>query len=520
MSLVSEAPLDPVLRDCTVDAILRERVDQDSSALAIDAGEESLTFGELVRAAERFAAVLIEHGIGPGDRVAIWLPNSTVWAITQAAAAFAGAQCVLMSTRASQQEAAYVIGNSRARLIVAADSFLGRDYAQRAVDIVLGHGIDAKVLTVGLTSHDIPEPRSPHDLPGSAPDDAAVWLYTSGTTGRPKGTSITHRVWTNNAALTAQRWGLNAEDRMYSPGPLFFVFGSLAGLMGAFTTGASFHTSTTFSADIAIERMRETHATWFMGVPTMWTDLLGHDAPTALPCLRGGTWGGAPFPNLGLERALDRHGLDMRAIYGLSEAPSITTTPGDATMTQRLDSVGQPGALIEVKIVDEVGQEVAHGTPGQILTRGYHTTTGYLNNAEATSALFSDDWLRTGDLGSMDTDGYLTISGRLTDMIIVGGSNVYAREIEDAILAIDGVDRVGVVGAPHERLGEVPVAWVQTNRSSITAPAVIAECRRTLAAYKVPATVHIVDSIPLTATGKIHKADLRNRGRSTAETVG
>lgn len=512
MSLSSESGPSPVLHDTAIDTILRQQADQNSSALAIDAEEESLTFGELVREAERFAGVLIERGVKPGDRIAIWLPNSTVWAIAQTAASFVGAQCVLLNTRATEQEAAYMIGDCHPRLIIASGNFLRRDYAGQAEEIVAHLGVNTDVIAAGLTSHDLPTPRSTtHDLPGSSPTDPAAWLYTSGTTGRPKGTPISHRTWTNNAALTASCWGLNAEDRVYSASPLFFVFGSLAAMMGAFTVGASFHTSTRFSTTTAIERMRDTRATWFLGVPTMWTDLLGEQAPTALPELRGGTWGGGPFPRVGLERALDRYRLDMRAIYGLTEAPSIATSPGEATLAQRLDSVGRPGPLIEVKIIDDAGIEVACGTPGQILTRGYHTTTGYLNNAEATSALFNDGWLRTGDLGSLDSDGHLTISGRLTDMILVGGSNVYAREIEDAILAIDGVERVGVVGAPHERLGEVPVAWVQASRPSITASTVVTECRRTLAAYKVPIAVHIVDDIPLTATGKIHKAGLRNR---------
>lgn len=498
-------------RSTTIDSVLADRADKSPDAIAIDSGIEVLTFAQLNRASERFAHVLIESGISPGDRVAIWMPNSTTWAIVQLAIALVSAECVLVSTRATAREAEYIFRSAGVRLVVAAASFKDRRYADEAAQLLSKNNNGGSTIRVGLLSNEIPDALKRHSLIGAAADRPAVWVYTSGTTGLPKATPITHRVWTNNAALTAATWGLNAEDRVYSACPFFFAFGSMTAMMGAIACGASFHTSSSFCVPSALERMRATRATWFIGVPTMWIDLLDAFAPGELPDLRGGTWGGGPVPKNTLANAIDPdlYGLNMTAIYGMTEAPSIAVVSGQDPKVKRLVSVGRAGPLIELRIVDERGNAVPSGMVGQVITRGYHTTAGYLDNAAATAKLYSGDWLHTGDLGSVDSDGYLTISGRLTDMIIVGGSNVYAREIEDVILNLKGVKRVGVVGVPHDRLGEIPVAWVQSEPCTIDETTVLAECRRQLAKYKVPAKVHIVSAIPMTATGKINKAALK-----------
>ncbi|MCK1348701.1 MULTISPECIES: class I adenylate-forming enzyme family protein [unclassified Bradyrhizobium] len=497
-------------RNTTIVSVLVERTDTTPNAIAIDAGADVLTFAQLTRASERFAYVLIERGVCPGDRVAIWLPNGTSWAIVQHAIALVGAECVLVSTRATAREAEYIFRNSGVRTVVAAASFMNRQYADEAAQLLSGDN-RSSIISVGLLSHEIPEPLKRHSLTGCSADRPAVWAYTSGTTGVPKATPLTHRVWTNNAALTAATWGLSAEDRVYSPCPLFFAFGSMTAMMGAITSGASFHTSCVFSVPSALDRIRATRTTWFVGVPTMWTDLLDAIVPGELPYLRGGTWGGGSFPTHALAKAVDPdlHGLNMTAIYGMTEAPSIAVISGHDPIAKRLTSVGRAGPLIDLRIVDEKGAEVPTGMIGQVVTRGYHTTAGYLDNEAETAKLYSGGWLQTGDLGSLDQDGYLSITGRLTDMILVGGSNVYAREVEDVILNLKGVQRAAVIGMPHKRLGEIPIAWIQCETRTIDEEMVLTECRRQLANYKVPAKVHIVSAMPMTATGKINKAALK-----------
>jgi acyl-CoA synthetase (AMP-forming)/AMP-acid ligase II len=195
----------------------------------------------------------------------------------------------------------------------------------------------------------------------------------------------------------------------------------------------------------------------------------------------------------------------------MTEALSCTVTRGTDPRAWRDRGVGRAGPFIEVRIIDAQGAGVPNGEIGEIVTKGYHTTMGYLNNKEATDRLFSGGWLHTGDLGSIDSHGNLRVEGRLTDMILVGGANVYAREVEDVIATLDGVTRVGVVGKPHDRLGEVPVAWIESTNPKLDAASVQSHCRRNLSAFKVPAEVHFVSSIPLTSTGKVHKARLRTQ---------
>jgi acyl-CoA synthetase (AMP-forming)/AMP-acid ligase II len=511
------------IQDTTIDSVLMSRAQAAASEAAFESDHETVTFGEIALAAEGLARLLQLKGVEPGDRVALWLPNWTVWPAAQAAIALVGAVAVPVSTRAAKPEAKHIFQHSGSRVVIAAGEFLGRRYALEAADLLAEIlGAPGTVFESGPRLGGMPRATGRgKSFVGSRPDDAAALLYTSGTTGLPKGCLISHRTWTNSAALTASAWGLRPDDKVYSPAPLSYGFGSLTSMMGAFTSGASFATSEVFKARTAADRLTRTRATWFTGVPTMWIDLLGLADGPGLAALRGGTWAGAPFPEKYLRKALDPDGLNLNltALYGMTEALSCTVIRGTDPPAWRDRGVGRAGPFIEVRIIDEQGADVPKGKIGEIVTKGYHTTMGYLKNKEATDRLFSGGWLHTGDLGSLDAYGNLRVEGRLTDMILVGGANVYAREVEDVIATLDGVTRVGVVGKPHDRLGEVPVAWIESTNPKLDVATVQSHCRQNLSAFKVPSEVHFVSRIPLTSTGKVHKAQLRTQVNTGATSL-
>jgi fatty-acyl-CoA synthase len=324
---------------------------------------------------------------------------------------------------------------------------------------------------------------------------------------------LSHRAWTNNARLSAGVAGLTDEDVVMAPSPLFHLFGSLTGFMGALSVGARLVTLGTFDGRRCASEMATTRATHLTAVPTMWLDLMNACKPGELPALRGGLWGGSGFPRAALERAIDRagYGWSLQAIYGMTEAPTLTQVRPDDDASRQLDSVGRATPGIEVRIVDPARDEpVGPGEVGEVRARGYNRMLGYLGDEEATRARVADGWVRTGDLGVLDPEGYLTVVGRITDVIITGGANVYAREVEDVVLEVQGVSLAAVVAGPDERLGEVPVAWVQPEGGARLDPETVrAHCARNLAPYKVPRRILCVPALPLTAGGKVHRARLR-----------
>lgn len=494
----------------TIDSVIYDRSIQEPNRIAVKIGLEEITFQELVHTAQGFAHELVERGVAPGDRVAIWLQNSTAWVAVQAAIAFAGATAVLVNTRATNVEATHVLRDSEARVVVASSGFLGRDYSSDAQEIVDKLSLDAQVVGVDPRAQDLPQSHRDSVLPGSKPEDTAVLLYTSGTSGTPKGATIRHEVWTNNARLSALAMGLGDRDRVLMPGPLFFVAGSMTSMMAAFIVGADFRMTERYDIQECLDWMRADNTTWFMGVPTMWQDFVSNVKPGEFPSLRGGLWGGAPMSAEFISLLIDpdQYDLNLTSVYGMTEAPSIAVVPGDCPPEKRLTTVGRAGPNIELRIVDEEGNLLAPGEIGGIETRGYHTTAGYPNLPLATEELYRDGWLKTGDLGSVDEEGYLTVAGRMTDMFLVGGSNVYAQEVEQALMQIPGVVLAAVTSMPHERLGEVPIAWLKVSEAT-TEDEIKRQCAIALAAYKVPKRVFFVEEMPLTATGKIEKKLLK-----------
>jgi acyl-CoA synthetase (AMP-forming)/AMP-acid ligase II len=471
-------------------------------------GDAVATYDEIAIAARGFAAWLAGEGVQPQDRVALWLPNGIAWIVAHVGVAAAGAICVPISTKLTTHEASYILRHADVAAVVTIAEFLGRAYALEARGILEFAGVRRPMVVVDAENGTLPSGSGPAVAP-SQPDDAAMLIYTSGTTGMPKGCLLSHRTWTNNARLSAQVAALTATDVVYTPSPFFHLFGSLTALMGAVEVGASFVTDRVFDVNLMQKQIRSVRATRMVAVPTVWLDLIRVAEPGSLGSLKGGLWGGAGFPQPALEKAIDAFGLNLNPVYGMTEAPTVSQGRPDDKRDDKLKTVGKPTPMVEVRIAGDDGQAGTEAA-GEILVRGYNTMLGYFKDEAATAGRWRDGWFSTGDLGQMQPKGHLAVVGRVTDMIISGGANIYAREIENVILEIPGVAIAAAVAKNDPRLGEVPVAWIVLESASIVdSTAVIRQCRSQLAAYKVPREIHFVDRLPLTASGKVHKAALR-----------
>jgi acyl-CoA synthetase (AMP-forming)/AMP-acid ligase II len=280
--------------------------------------------------------------------------------------------------------------------------------------------------------------------------------------------------------------------------------------MGAVEIGASIVTDPVFEVGVALKQIVAERVTRMVAVPTVWLDLMAAAEPGNLGQLEGGLWGGASFPASALEKAIDSFGLNLNPVYGMTEAPTVSQGRATDAREEKLTTVGEPTPMVEVRIGSDHGPGAAE-ILGEIFVRGYNTMLGYFKDEPATAARWRDGWFSTGDLGVIRSTGHLVAMGRITDMIISGGANIYAREIENVILDIPGIAMAAAVAKDDQRLGEVPVVWVVLDRAAkLDSEAVLTRCRDQLASYKVPRQVHFVERLPLTASGKVHKAALRD----------
>lgn len=470
-------------------------------------GDAEATYDEVASAAQGFAAWLAGEGVRPHDRVALWLPNGLAWIVAHVGVAATGAVCVPVSTKLTTREATYIFHHAEVAAVVTVNEFLGRSYSGEARDILETAG--ARPIAVVDSENGRLPSQSGAEVCRSRPDDPAMLIYTSGTTGVPKGCLLSHRTWTNNARLSAHSAQLTQSDVVYTPSPLFHLFGSLTALMGAVEVGASFITDRVFDIDVMLKRIAAGRATRLVAVPTVWLNLMAAANSRGLGSLEGGLWGGAPFPASALEKAIDSFGLNLNPVYGMTEAPTVSQGRPTDTRAEKLSTVGKPTPMVEVTIRGDEGPGGAE-IPGEILIRGYNTMLGYFKDEAATAARWRDGWFSTGDLGVIRSTGHLVTMGRITDMIISGGANIYAREIENVILDIPGVAMAAAVAKDDPRLGEIPVVWVVLERAAkLESATVLARCREQLASYKVPRQVLFVDRLPLTGSGKVHKAALR-----------
>jgi HIP---CoA ligase len=493
-------------------------------------GEIVWSYDELVEQARRFGAALVTSGVKPGDRVAIWAFNCAQWVVAALGLLKAGAVLVPVNTRFKGAEAADILLRSRAKVLVTVTDFLDTDY----VGMLRGTGIDLPDLKTVVVARGTPvdETHSWDTFLATAadgaaaevdrrsaavgPDDPSDILFTSGTTGYPKGVVQTHRrtlcVATDWVAMT----GLGAEDRYLMVNPYFHMFGLKAGILAAVCAGATMIPQAVFDAEIVLSVVAKAKVTVLPGPPTLYQGILDHPhrGQYDLSTLRVAVTGAADIP-VELIRRIDNELPFSRIVtgYGLTETGTAAATlPGDDVETIAT-TVGRPRPGFELRIVDDLGSDVAVEVPGEIVLRGGSVMSHYLDDPVATEeALSPDGWLRTGDIGIVDPSGNLRIVGRSKDMFIVGGFNAYPAEIENAFLRHPDIRQAAVIGIPDERLGEVGMAFVVLEPDVVATEAdIIAWSRSRMANFKVPRVVEFVTELPLNATGKVVKNALRER---------
>jgi acyl-CoA synthetase (AMP-forming)/AMP-acid ligase II len=500
----------------TIPELAVAAADRHGDAVAIVDGDTSLTYAGLLDQARRFATGLATR-VEPGDRVGIWLFNSVEWVVAALGIWEAGAVLVPVNTRFKAREAGDVLARSHARVLVTTTDFLGTDYVAMLRD---AHVEIPTVVARGTAPGDTiswdallgaGEPTRSTYAPG--PDDPSDILFTSGTTGAPKGVVQTHartlRVATDWVAMT----GLTAGDRYLMVNPYFHMFGLKAGILACVAAGATMLPEPVFDAGRTLARVAAEGVTVLPGAPTLYQSLLDHPDRERhdLSTLRVAVTGAADIPVELIRRvAVELPFKTVITGYGLTEAGTATATAPDDDPETIATTVGRARPGFEVRVVDTNGGELKPGGAGEILLRGASVMSHYLDDAAATDQAFTDGWLRTGDLGLVDDNGCLRIVGRVKDMFIVGGFNAYPAEIENALLGHPDIHQAAVIGIPDDRLGEVGMAFVVLGPGSTTSPAEIIEWSRAeMANYKVPRRVEVVDGLPTNATGKVMKDALR-----------
>ncbi len=500
----------------TIASILAESAVRHADRTAVVLGELRLTYAQLWGHALQYAAVLRERGIGPGDRVALLLPNTPHFPLAYYGTLALGAVAVPVHALLKAEEIQYVLADSGAKALVCAAPLLGEgakgaELAGVPVLAVMDGG-DAtldRIDTLALSATPIPA------LVPTEPDDTAVILYTSGTTGQPKGAEITHlNVTMNVVASAVHSFDINENDVVLGCLPLFHTFGQTCCMNTAFYVGASIVLLPRFDGAQALELMTTQKCTIFMAVPTMYIGLL-EAAKTSphRPTLKSALSGGAALPVPVLEKFTEVFGTQVLEGYGLTETSPVATfnqvgsTPKPGTVGRAIWGVEVEVAKAEVEGAIEL---LPTGELGEIVVRGHNVFKGYLNKPEATAAAIVDGWFRTGDLGIKDADGYVSIVDRKKDMVLRGGYNVYPREVEDVLLRHPAVGQVAVIGLPDEQYGEEVCAVVILDPAGgeLTGEELSAWAKEKLAAYKYPRRVMFTDAFPLGPSGKVLKREL------------
>jgi fatty-acyl-CoA synthase len=509
----------PVL-ETTCGGVLRAAAEEAPDKVALIAGSPDprarsrLTHAGLLAEAERVAAALLGR-FAPRERVAVWAPNLPEWIVLQFGAALAGLTLVTVNPLYKAQELRYVLRQSRAAGIFLVPEVRGVSTVD-ALEEILPDLPELRERVLFTEWKAFCATGSPTEvLPSVDPADAAQIQYTSGTTGFPKGAVIHHRGFTNNARYVAGQLELRPGEVVLNPMPLFHTAGSGCLTLGPLQTRATQVLMPFFDPGLMLELSESERGVVFAGVPTMLLAALAHPdfGRRDLSSIRVGFSGGAVVPASVVRRVQEALHIPFTIIYGQTESsPGITGTRITDDPEDQATTVGRPYPQTEVKIIDPgTGETVSVGTVGELCTRGYHVMDGYFENPEATAAAIdADGWLHTGDLGSMDERGYCRIEGRLKEMIIRGGENIYPREIEALLLEHPGVADVAVVGVPDEHWGEQVAAFVRlAGDPAPTAADLDAFCRARLASYKVPRYWQVIDEFPMTASGKVQKFVLR-----------
>lgn len=524
----------------TLGELLADAAERHPLAPAVVFRGQRLRYRDLQERADRLARGLLALGLGPGDHVVLWMPNALEWNVANFALARIGAVTVTCNSRYRAFELEYLLRHSDARALIMLDRFAaaGIDYREILREVC------PDVMWLGdrrLHSARFPELRhvivlGPERDPGCldwaeverrgervpagelerirvSPEAPAEMLYTSGTTGAPKGCLLSHANLLANARAYLELHGWTAEDRCLVAVPYFHIFGALGAIVANTVAGSTQVLMEVFEPEAAMRLIQEERVTIFSGVPTMFIGVLGHPRfrDYDLRSLRTGTIGAAPVPVEMMRRILDGQdglGMDATVVYGLTEATGAThfTRLGDP-LDKRVSTVGRVMPGLRDRITDPAsGQELPAGQEGEVGVAGPTLMLGYYKQPEATAEKIRDGWLHTGDMGVKDADGYLRITGRLSDMIIVGGFNTYPAEIENFYLRHPRILDISVVGVPDPVLGEVPMAFVIPRAGeTVTPDEVVAFGRGRIANFKVPRHVEIVTEFPLTGSGKVQK---------------
>ncbi|MET7645939.1 FadD3 family acyl-CoA ligase [Streptomyces sp. NPDC005426] len=511
----------------TVPNLVREAARRYGDREAVAEGRTRITYAELGARVERAAAACMAAGVEPGDRVAVWAPNTLDWIVSALGAVTAGAVLVPLNTRFKGAEAAYVLERSRAKLLFVTGTFLGTSYVAslRRAETELPHLEQVVVLADTAPEADgyvtwkdflasgerISAQRVRERAEAVDPSSPSDIVYTSGTTGRPKGAVISHAQTLRCYAIWSELAGLREGDRYLIVNPFFHTFGYKAGIIACLMRGATMVPQPVFNVDTVLANIAAERISVLPGPPTLHQSLLDHPARAShdLSALRLVVTGAAVVPLQLVNRLRTELGIaTVLTAYGLSEASGIVTMcrRGDpAEVIASTSGRAIPGT--EVRVL------AAPGAPGEILVRGFHVMRGYFEDPETTAAtITSDGWLHTGDVGVLDEDGNLRITDRIKDMFIVGGFNAYPAEIEQLLGLHPDVADVAVIGVPDPRLGEVGKAYaVRRPGATVTADDLIAWSRREMANYKVPRAVEFVTELPRNASGKVVKGELRGR---------
>ena len=538
----------PALLECTIGeqlaAMAAARPQHD--ALVVPHQGIRWSWRELLERSDALATGLLEAGLQPGDRVGIWAPNCAEWTLAQFATARAGLILVTINPAYRVTEVEYALNKVQCAALITAPAFKTSDYLEMLRE--LGWSTGATSPGAAAVSASV-SARLPHlrfiaalgetahagfvsfnTLANCAADtarlaavaaklkctDAVNIQFTSGTTGFPKGATLTHRNILNNGRFVGEAIGLTPADRLCIPVPLYHCFGMVMGNLAAVTHGATMvYPAESFDPLAVLQTVASERCTALYGVPTMFIALLNHPqfADFDLTSLRTGIMAGSPCPIATMKEVIARmHMHEVTIAYGMTETSPVSFQTGRADpLDERVSTVGRVQPHLEVKIVDGAGNTVPRGVPGELCTRGYSVMLGYWGDpAKTAEAVDAEGWMHTGDLATLDEQGYCRITGRSKDMVIRGGENVYPREIEEYLLSHPAVADAQVIGVPDERYGEEVCAWVVVRTGAETTAEALREyCRGRIAHYKVPRYVRLVDGFPMTVTGKVQKYVMR-----------
>ena len=527
LSTASGSTATPLLEE-TISANLSRTVAAHGEREALVSVEQGVrwTYREFAAAVDEVAAGLMVLGVQAGDRVGIWSPNCAEWVLVQYATARIGAILVTINPAYRVAELEYALNQSGISVLVTAESFTHSDYrgmveqvgdrvALRKVVYLQTSDWEDLLAAGEAVSADQLDERSA----GLQPDDAINIQYTSGTTGFPKGATLSHRNILNNGFFVGEACGYTPADRVCIPVPFYHCFGMVLGNLACTTHGATMVIPAAgFDAAATLRACEQERCTSLYGVPTMFIAELGEPDldDYDLSSLRTGIMAGSPCPVEVMKQVVDRMNLsEVTIAYGMTEtSPVSTQTSADDSLDKRVSTVGRVHPHVEVRIADpDTGDTVPRGQAGELMTRGYSVMLGYWDDEARTAEAIDDQgWMHTGDLATMDDDGYINIVGRIKDMIIRGGENVYPREIEEYLYRHPDVVEVQVIGVPNARYGEEIMAWVQL-RDGVTLDAdnIKAFCRGQIAHYKIPRYIKFTDEFPMTITGKIQKYLMREQ---------